>query len=186
MVDSITVEIREERGVDTTTFRWFVEANGTAYVSAEVAELTTTFTNISLDNATAIEWFAFDGAANVGSAIGASVGTATLPDMAFANISAVGVYVDAAFAAPAAWHGSRIKYLSLTTALDAYTAWASSYGLSGANADMKADVENGGLGDGLENLMEYALGGDPTVDDAAAVAPGTYMAADGGTNWFYH
>jgi hypothetical protein len=69
---------------------------------------------------------------------------------------------------------------------DAYDAWAFSYGLTGDDADENADVENGGLGDGLDNLMEYALGGDPTVDDAATVGPATLMALEGGTNWFYH
>ena len=32
-----------------------------------------------------------------------------------------------------------------------------------------ADLENGGLGDGLNNLAEWALGGDPTLSDAASV-----------------
>jgi hypothetical protein len=52
-----------------------------------------------------------------------------------------------------------------------YDQWAIDNGLSGADADLDADIENGGAGDGLNNLLEYALGGDPNVDDAAAVAP---------------
>jgi len=67
-----------------------------------------------------------------------------------------------------------------------YSSWALSHNLTGADADGKADVEYGGLGDGLENLMEYALGGNPNYDDAAAVSPDTFMADAGGTNWFYH
>ena len=46
---------------------------------------------------------------------------------------------------------------------------------------MTADVEP----DGLDNLMEYALGGNPTNDDHAAVAPATFTADETGTNWFY-
>jgi len=69
---------------------------------------------------------------------------------------------------------------------DLYNEWALSFGLLGADTNGNADVENGGLGDGLDNLMEYALGGNPTNDDAAAVSPDTFMADAGGTNWFYH
>ena len=64
-----------------------------------------------------------------------------------------------------------------------YGAWALSYNLSGDNALEGSDVEP----DGLNNLMECALGGNPTNDDAAAVAPVAVIMADaGGTNWFYH
>jgi len=182
-LDAIAVEIREELGGDTTTFRWFVEAGGNAYVSADVDELTTTYTNITLDSATAIEWFAFDDAVNIGSAIGASQGTKTLQEMGFANLAYVGVYTYATFAAPAAWHGSRVKFFSATSGLGAgYASWAAGYGLSGDDALPGADVEP----DGFDNLMEYALGGNPTIDDAAAISPETYTAGERGTNWFYH
>ncbi|VGO12221.1 hypothetical protein PDESU_00772 [Pontiella desulfatans] len=63
-----------------------------------------------------------------------------------------------------------------------YDTWAAGYGLEGDDALPGADVEP----DGLDNLMEYALGGDPNVDDAAAVAPAAYIMDDGGTDWFYH
>ena len=63
-----------------------------------------------------------------------------------------------------------------------YDTWAAGYGLVGAATNGNYDVEP----DGLDNLMEYALGGNPTNDDHAAVAPATYTADDGGTNWFYH
>jgi len=41
-------------------------------------------------------------------------------------------------------------------------------------SDRLADYE----GDGLDNLLEYALGGNPTLDDAAAVKPEFWVAAD--------
>ncbi|MDF7826804.1 hypothetical protein P4B35_22445 [Pontiellaceae bacterium B12227] len=63
-----------------------------------------------------------------------------------------------------------------------YASWAASYGLVGAEADEKYDYEP----DGLDNLMEYALGGIPTLDDAADVAPATFTADDMGTDYFYH
>jgi len=62
-----------------------------------------------------------------------------------------------------------------------YEAWVDTYGLAGADTNRTADVEP----DGLDNLMEYALGGNPTNDDHAAVAPAIFMADDAGTNWFY-
>jgi hypothetical protein len=66
-----------------------------------------------------------------------------------------------------------------------YASWISDY-VTGADTNYNADVEYGGIGDGLDNLMEYALGGNPTNDDAAAVSPGFYLAEAGGTNWFYY
>jgi hypothetical protein len=63
-----------------------------------------------------------------------------------------------------------------------YGAWTVSYGLIGPDAEPGYDVEP----DGLDNLMEYALGGNPTNDDAAAVAPDYFAANEGGTDWFYH
>jgi len=42
-----------------------------------------------------------------------------------------------------------------------------------------ADLENGGLGDGMDNLLEYALGGDPNVPDAATYLP-THEVTDAG------
>jgi hypothetical protein len=66
-----------------------------------------------------------------------------------------------------------------------YAQWAATYDLTGDDALPGADVEYGGLGDGYDNLMEYVLGGDPTVDDASSIAPATFTAADSGTNWFY-
>lgn len=67
--------------------------------------------------------------------------------------------------------------------LEGYGAWAEANGLTaGVNDGLEDDAENGGLGDGLNNLMEYALGGDPLVDDAATVAPQTSEAG----GYFYH
>ncbi len=50
-----------------------------------------------------------------------------------------------------------------------YLAWAADFGLTDTNgsAALTFDVDS----DGLDNLAEYALGGNPTVDDADAVNP---------------
>ncbi len=63
-----------------------------------------------------------------------------------------------------------------------FDAWTASFGLTGNDALPGTDVEP----DGLDNLLEYALGGIPNVDDAATVAPSASFAMDTGTNWFYH
>ncbi|NNM30583.1 MAG: DUF642 domain-containing protein [Akkermansiaceae bacterium] len=46
-----------------------------------------------------------------------------------------------------------------------YENWAAGYGLSGAAAATTADIENGGTGDGMTNLLEFGFGTDPTVSD---------------------
>jgi len=61
-----------------------------------------------------------------------------------------------------------------------YPEWAEENGLVGAHALRDADPD----GDSLDNLAEYALGGDPNVADAAAYLP-TYGITDagGGSNF---
>jgi len=60
---------------------------------------------------------------------------------------------------------------------DPYDDWAAGYpGFT--DTDLESDPE----GDGLNNLMEYALNGDPTANDAASVKPA--VSTDG--SWFVH
>lgn len=61
-----------------------------------------------------------------------------------------------------------------------YAGWTESYGLSDFEADLLADPD----GDGANNLLEYALGGNPNVDDAAAILPVFSVVNDGGVNRF--
>ena len=52
-----------------------------------------------------------------------------------------------------------------------FAYWAEDMGLTeGVNDGLYDDAEAGG-GDGVNNLLEYALGGDPLVDDAASILP---------------
>ena len=56
--------------------------------------------------------------------------------------------------------------------LSNYTAWALAKGLvPGVDDDPLNDAENGGTGDGMVNLAEYAFGGNPLADDAATYLP---------------
>lgn len=52
-----------------------------------------------------------------------------------------------------------------------YETWIADYNLTGDDALRSADIENGGVGDGMDNLLEYVLGGNPTNDDAASILP---------------
>uniref|UniRef100_UPI0035614DAE hypothetical protein n=1 Tax=Pontiella sp. TaxID=2837462 RepID=UPI0035614DAE len=65
----------------------------------------------------------------------------------------------------------------------AYSVWASGHGLSGSDAEQTADSENGGRGDGYDNLAEYALGMDPTASDAGS-RDWTQVSTENGTNQF--
>ena len=60
-----------------------------------------------------------------------------------------------------------------------YEQWAETHGLTGTDALRTTDVEP----DGMDNLLEYALGGNPKVDDADAVLPSSSIVEDSGTNW---
>jgi len=65
-----------------------------------------------------------------------------------------------------------------------YTRWSVDNNLVGADALRDADIENGGLGDGMDNLLEYALGGDPNIVDAASILPTFGITeAGGGSNF---
>ena len=60
-----------------------------------------------------------------------------------------------------------------------YAMWIAAYGVSGPDALESADPEP----DGVVNYMEYALGGNPTLADSAAILPEFGFAAEAGSNW---
>uniref|UniRef100_UPI0035629126 hypothetical protein n=1 Tax=Pontiella sp. TaxID=2837462 RepID=UPI0035629126 len=67
--------------------------------------------------------------------------------------------------------------------VDRFAEWASDWGLSGVAALVGADLENGGAGDGYNNLAEYALGMDPTLSDAGS-RDWAEVVVEEGTTWF--
>ncbi|MEI6893007.1 MAG: hypothetical protein V5783_12690, partial [Pontiella sp.] len=73
--------------------------------------------------------------------------------------------------------------LDLLDAPGSFGDWISSYGLSVDDAQLDADGENGGKGDGYDNLAEYALGMDPTKSDAGS-RDWIALTSAGGTNYF--
>jgi len=67
------------------------------------------------------------------------------------------------------------------TPIQFYMDWSSGYGLTDTNAAaaLDYDVEP----DGMDNLLEYALGGNPTTNDAATIQPAaTFLDGD---TWQY-
>ncbi|WP_168433127.1 right-handed parallel beta-helix repeat-containing protein [Pontiella sulfatireligans] len=60
-----------------------------------------------------------------------------------------------------------------------FNYWIAQYGLSAGLAAYSADIEP----DGMDNLLEYALGGNPTNNDASTIFPRSGMVNDDGANW---
>jgi hypothetical protein len=61
---------------------------------------------------------------------------------------------------------------------ESYADWLAEYPTLGTQTNFSDDVEP----DGLDNLLEYALGGNPTNADAALVLP----ESDTSAGWLYH
>ena len=64
-----------------------------------------------------------------------------------------------------------------------FAAWIGGFGLDVEDQAWDDDPENGGLGDGYVNLLEYALGMDPSVADAGS-KEFISTVNEGGTNYF--
>ena len=61
-----------------------------------------------------------------------------------------------------------------------YEEWASGHGLSGIDAELSADPDSDGLG----NLTEYGLGGNPDDPNDTGIRPVFAIADASGTQWF--
>ncbi|NBV97093.1 MAG: hypothetical protein EBT30_06030 [Verrucomicrobia bacterium] len=68
--------------------------------------------------------------------------------------------------------------VTVAAAQTPFQSWGSAYGLSGTSAEAGADPD----GDGLVNLAEYALGGNPT-NAAGGLGPTVSTTNTNGTNW---
>ncbi len=73
----------------------------------------------------------------------------------------------------------RVSALEITAGPSPYEGWMTDYGLSGTNAVFSADPDS----DGLDNLLEYGLGGIPTNGGDSALLPDSGIVVDSGTNW---
>lgn len=79
---------------------------------------------------------------------------------------------------------------AIATAESAYTTWISGFGLTGDDALATADTEiggigDGGIGDGFPNLLEFALGMDPTVADSASKTT-FYIESENDSDYFVY
>jgi hypothetical protein len=63
-----------------------------------------------------------------------------------------------------------------------YTEWVALYPALGSLTDPGDDFEP----DGMDNLTEYALGGNPVANDALSVLPKGSTGSADGTNWLYY
>jgi autotransporter-associated beta strand protein len=66
-------------------------------------------------------------------------------------------------------NGNDLELVYTAGSADPYGTWASAMGLDGSNNGFDQDAE----GDGVDNGLEWILGGDPLVQDAAAILPAT-------------
>jgi hypothetical protein len=111
-LSEISVTLRNRNASDTLDVRWFVEAGGQTFVSGVVAAgVGTTNTTVTLADAMAIEWFAFDKTANIeiGTALGGSVGMLALTDVDY-----VGIHQQLTFTTLQNWHGAYVPQFSAT------------------------------------------------------------------------
>lgn len=139
---------------------WFNDENSVTAQTFDFVDDDSTWTTVTGSYVIAVN--------QAGSAGGIQIGTDT-----GGYTSSDGIYLD----------NIQVTIESITPVYDnALEEWAAAFGLYGDNALPGNDAEP----DGLDNLMEYALGGNPATNDAAAVAPVAYTAEDNGTNWFYH
>ncbi len=60
-----------------------------------------------------------------------------------------------------------------------YDEWVQGYGLTGADAEPDANPD----GDKVDNLSEYALGGNPTNALDQGISPAYELYTDGGGDW---
>lgn len=63
-----------------------------------------------------------------------------------------------------------------------YTEWLTQYPALGSSTSFADDFDS----DGMNNLVEYALGGNPTVSDAGGVLSASNLYTNGGTNWMVY
>lgn len=126
-------------------------------------------------------WYAISENANLNALAGGdetalNISTnAASPDLT--QVSGMGLYVWNLYTTT---HGRlEISSMTLIQPTDDYDGWADFYGLNGSDRDLDADLEP----DGMDNLTEYALGGNPSTDDAATILPTGEMVTDSGTNW---
>ena len=105
-------------------------------------------------------------------------GSVTVTTSGTVNTAVAGTYTLTYSATDAAGNQATQVTRTVTVTAPTFSDWASGYSLTGANAAADADPDK----DGIKNSVEYVLGGNPTVSDAATIAP---TGAKSGSNYVY-
>jgi len=153
-----------------------VEAGNSSMVSNTVAGQIYTFT-ISCDQAGTFEYMITEKGSST-----------VLNQITFSSSTVV---FDGGYGGLYLWHGEAAGNspeavfddfrLQVLPAMDtqSYSAWIDSYPTLGSSTSYSDDPDS----DNMDNLLEYALGGNPVESDASSILPVGSLVDDGGTNW---
>jgi hypothetical protein len=168
-ITNIAVTLRNENVEEDLKFA--VKVSGSWYVSTNVFNNPAANQNgtVSLD----LQSFSWNSLSFVSGSVLAEGGAVARPS---GLVEAIGLFD----ASDTTDQRVRLIQLSITGVTSSFAGWMGTFNLSGADAEEDCDYD----GDGMVNLVEYALGGNPTVADSAALLP--FFAGSiesGGTNW---
>ncbi|MCF7817319.1 MAG: hypothetical protein K9M54_05495 [Kiritimatiellales bacterium] len=172
----ISVSVRNDQ--PTADLKVAIQVDGAWFVTQDVANSPTVSNWVPVNFA--VQDIAWNALSFVSGSTLVEGGSASLPSSG--TVNAVGVYD--AVSSKVRFDDFKV-YVNADTSESLYQAWNAANNLSGPDADLSADPDS----DTLDNLVEYALGGNPTNADASAVLPVSSLVNDGGTNWFayvYH
>jgi len=78
--------------------------------------------------------------------------------------------------------GSQTLQLVLENVKSEFELWVAGFGLTGGDAAPDFDYD----GDGLDNMYEFGVGGDPTNAADTGYPTSSEVVEDGGSNWLYY
>ncbi len=142
-----------------------------------ITELTSAgYTSVLSINGATADWYAFDPQSGTLFFDRSDYGT-PVAGSALTNITALGIYTQTELTEDNLYHGFKTLNASLAygeagSAAEWYESWGSAY--PGHDMSLTADPD----GDRLDNLSEYALGLDPTVPNANALAMNSAVNGD--------
>ncbi|NQV31680.1 MAG: hypothetical protein HQ515_03250, partial [Phycisphaeraceae bacterium] len=174
-LSEISVTLRNRMGTDTLDVRWFVEAGGETYVSGVVAAgVGTRNTEVTLADAMAIEWFAFDKNANIeiSTALGSSVGSPI-----FTDVDYVGIHQQLTYTTLQNWHGAFVTNFSATARFHASNG-ARNPDPADGTADVLRHTDLGWISGESAATHDIYLGSTfDDVNDASRTQPGDFLVS---------
>lgn len=186
--DTLTAELefepKDPSHLKSGSFRWVVLDDGQYYISSEVESFTAESpVVIASSEATEISWFEYDPTVDV-----VSVSIAAAPELQ--NIQALGFWMQAVVLEDADgsdYPGFRLYSFSaeagtvavVDTPTSRWNEWMDLYPGVGSTTNLLDNSD----GDNLDNLSEYAFGGDPADGGVVGNVPVQAMVSDGGSNY---